>query len=263
LKSFSFLLLFFVSCSHFQRGKIDAPSWVQGIRSGDESLRVVNGNKLLYRRILKNSNDPADVVCAKALDLVSNDLKNEFLVETKVPYTLEYLHYDEAYKDCAVTISISTQISTRLAEIKEINKNHAKIKANLESEWNKAEREKVALESKNSALSRFILENSALLERYHHQVSEIQKARTMLNERKNRSIASAFTGLGVDEFQKLISHDFSISSDYDSRCYAYYRQPYLSYHGTAIVCWSSRFEKEAHIVGYCETDTGYCFKRNP
>jgi hypothetical protein len=85
----------------------------------------------------------------------------------------------------------------------------------------------------------------------------------MLNERKNRSIASAFTGLGLGEFQRLVNHEFSISYNYDSLCRVYFKEPYISFHGTATVCWSGRSRNDAHIIGYCETETGNCFKRNP
>jgi hypothetical protein len=92
-------LLLIVACAH-QAG----PSWVDGIRSGEERLKVKNGTNTLFRRIA--SDESQEKACKKALISAENDIRNEYNAD--VPYTLEVLVYDKAQSDCAVTLSVGT-----------------------------------------------------------------------------------------------------------------------------------------------------------
>jgi hypothetical protein len=92
-------LLLIVACAH-QAG----PSWVDGIRSGEERLKVKNGTNTLFRRIA--SDESQEKACKKALISAENDIRNEYNAD--VPYTLEVLVYDKAQADCAVTLLVGT-----------------------------------------------------------------------------------------------------------------------------------------------------------
>ena len=257
-----FILFFLlISCSHFKNPRIESPSWVEGIRTGAESLRVVIGSKIFYRRILKANDESEQEVCSRVLDLASKDIQAEFLLDTKIPYTLDYLYFDEKFKDCSVTLSISTQISSRLLEIKEIKKNHNEIVSNLEEKWIQARKDKESIERRNNELEDYIRKNEHLLHKYNDHVSNLNKAWAMLKDRKERASQSALTGLSKKDFRRLVGHDVSIVYDLNSKCWSHFYSSHISYHGTTIVCWSG--SDQSFVRGYCDTAKGSCFTRNP
>ena len=216
-----FILFFlFISCSHYKNPRIESPSWVEGIRTGAESLRVVIGNKIFYRRILKANDESEQEVCSRVLDLASKDIQAEFLLDTKIPYTLDYLYFDEKFKDCSVTLSISTQISSRLLEIKEIKKNHNEIVSDLEDKWIEARKDKESIERRNNELEDYIRKNEHLLQKYNDHVSNLNKAWAMLKDRRERASQSALTGLSKKDFRRLVGHDVSIVYDLNSKCWS-------------------------------------------
>ena len=251
----------FISCSQLRMNNIETPSWVEGIRSGSESLRVINGSKILYRRILKANQEDEQSVCSKVLDMAARDIQTEFLVDTKIPYTLEYLHYDEKNEDCSVTLSISSQMSSRLIEIKEIKKNHNMIVSDLEDKWREARKEKESIERRNQELEAYIRQNQHLLQKYNDQVSNLNKAWAMLKDRKERASESALTGLSKKEFRRLVGHEVNIVYDLNTKCWSTFNSSHISYHGATIVCWSG--SDQAFVRGYCDTAKGSCFTRNP
>jgi hypothetical protein len=254
-------IFLFISCSQLRNNKTETPSWVEGIRSGSESLRVVNGNKIFYRRILKANNEDEQSVCAKVLDVAARDIQTEFLVVTKIPYTLEYLHYDDKYEDCSVTLSISTQMSSRLIEIKEIKKDHNEIVSHLEDKWREARKEKESIERRNQELEAYIRQNQHLLQKYNDQVSNLNHVMAMLKDRRERASESALTGLSKRDFRNLVGHDVSIVYDLNSKCWSNFYSAYISYHGATIVCWSG--SDRSFVRGYCDIAKGSCFTRNP
>jgi hypothetical protein len=255
------MLILLISCSHFKGKSPETPAWVNGIREGSESLKVINGNKVFYRRILKADDENQQSVCTKVLDLAARDIQTEFLIDTKIPYTLEYLHYDEEYEDCSVTLSISSQMSSRLIEIKEIKKNHDEIVSDLEDKWREARKEKESIERRNHELEAYIRQNQHLLQKYNDHLSSLNKAWAMLKDRKERASESALTGLSKKEFQRLVRHDVTISFSTSSKCWDAFKSAHLSYHGTTTVCWSG--SDQAFVRGYCDTATKSCFTRNP
>lgn len=105
-----FFLLVLVSCAHEQR--IERPYWVEAVRSGEEALRVTQGNKTFYRRIAGSADVTKQTACNLVIMKAEEDLRKEF-PDTKVPYTVEVLYYDVEHKDCAVTISTVKNASER------------------------------------------------------------------------------------------------------------------------------------------------------
>lgn len=96
MKSFLPMLLIISACSH------TVPSWVEGIRSGEERLKVKNGTSTLFRRIASHTDQ--ERACKSALINAENDIRNEYGKD--IPYTLEVLVYDKSHSDCAVTLSV-------------------------------------------------------------------------------------------------------------------------------------------------------------
>ena len=254
------------SCSLINRGDEETPHWIEGVMSGTESLKIKNGANVFYRRVLPLKEDSIQKTCDEVLGLVSRDLENDFSLDIKIPYTLDYLHYDPRLEICAVTISISSLISSKLSDISEIKKTYNNEILVLENKWNEAQKEKNKLETMNQQLANFIYENQALLDKYNFRVSEIQKAMSMLKERRRISSESAITDLKSNEFAKLIKESFKISYNrgaQSSACLRWFRASYQSYHAGTFVCWTTDEVHDGVIVGYCDSDSGPCYQRNP
>ena len=52
-----------------------SPSWVAGIRSGQEQLKIPQGEKIFYRRISGNSSQGKDEACDQAIQNAAEDIK--------------------------------------------------------------------------------------------------------------------------------------------------------------------------------------------
>ncbi len=106
------LFLFFIisSCSQLPPSK---PSWVDGIRLGNETLKLSNGSKTYYRRIAGSEALSKQTSCNLVIMKAEEDLRKEFPSELKIPYVVEVLYYDDEFKDCAVTISVSNSFQGR------------------------------------------------------------------------------------------------------------------------------------------------------
>lgn len=257
------LLSVVFSCAYRGPSSEETPSWIEGIKSGKESLKVKNGEKVFYRRILALKDGSIQKTCDEVLGLVSKDLDNEFTLNVKIPYSLDYLHYDPKLEVCAVTISISSSISQRMIEMKQIKENFTKTQMNLEREWKNALNERDEVERKNQALSDFIRKNKALLDRYNENASAIDRARSTLVDRSQRSIASAFKGLSLSEFEDLMKENVKMDFSFESPCYKRYSFSYVSYHGNNHVCWTSGSRGSATVAMYCDSSSGRCYTREP
>lgn len=104
------LLSFLISCAQ-EPLRPQKPYWVEAIRSGEEALRVSNGQKTFYRRIAGSPDLTKQTSCNLVIMKAEEDLRKEF-PDSKVPYAVEVLFYDEEHKDCAVTIS-TTKVPER------------------------------------------------------------------------------------------------------------------------------------------------------
>jgi hypothetical protein len=101
MKFISLILLFASACTHNS-----SPSWVQGIRSGEERLTLHNGEKLLFRRIAGAGLKP-DQACQKAIFEAEKDIQTANPDFSDLPYSVEVLYYDKAHEDCAVTLALN------------------------------------------------------------------------------------------------------------------------------------------------------------
>lgn len=99
------LLTLLVSCSHLEQ-KLERPSWVSGVRFGEEASRVDGGKKVFYRRIGGSARLSREISCIQAQGFAEADLKKEHPYQDSIPFKTEVVFYDEEYRDCAVTISV-------------------------------------------------------------------------------------------------------------------------------------------------------------
>lgn len=262
---FILAIIFSSSCSIFSKSSKDTPpSWISGIRSGDESLKVTNGNKIYYRRIIKASdNSDSQETCAKVLDLASRDIQNEFLYDGKIPYTLEYLHFDEKYDDCSVTLSISRHLSSRLSEIRELKKNFENEKEELERKWREARAENEEIVRQKQEIENYIDQNRHLFDQYNLQLDAISRVSAMLKNRSQLAADAAMTGITKTEFDKLMRTKTNIFDSLYSICFSEFQTSYYSIHGSLIVCWVGGYHSNASVKGICDADTEKCWRNNP
>lgn len=101
------LFLLCLSCSQHQE-KSHAPSWVNAIRLGEETLRVVQGSKVFYRRLAGGPQVSRQTSCELVVMKAQEDIKKEFPDEV-VPHTVEVLFFDPEHQDCAVTLSVDAR----------------------------------------------------------------------------------------------------------------------------------------------------------
>lgn len=102
------LTAFLISCAHQTPDM--KPHWVDSIRSGEETLKVVHGSKTFYRRIAGSAAVSKQTSCNLVIMKAEEDLRKEFPNVPKIPYAVEVLFYDIDHQDCAVTISISNNM---------------------------------------------------------------------------------------------------------------------------------------------------------
>lgn len=98
------LLILCVACSNVEE-RSHAPSWVEAIRSGEETLKVAQGSKTFYRRVAGGPSVSRQTSCELVVMKAQEDIKKEYPGET-IPHTVEVLFYDDFHKDCAVTLSV-------------------------------------------------------------------------------------------------------------------------------------------------------------
>jgi hypothetical protein len=101
------LLLLCFACAHYEETS-EAPSWVTSIRNGEESLRVIQGSKIFFRRIAGGPDLSRQTSCELVVMKAQEDMKKEYPGEI-LPHTVEVLFYDELHHDCAVTLSIDSR----------------------------------------------------------------------------------------------------------------------------------------------------------
>jgi len=98
------LLLLCLACSQYENIP-HSPSWVSSVRSGEETLRVVQGSKIFYRRIAGGPQVSRQTSCELVVMKAQEDIRKEFPNQI-IPHTVEVLFYDPHHQDCAVTLSV-------------------------------------------------------------------------------------------------------------------------------------------------------------
>lgn len=217
-----FLLALFVSCAQ-QPVVEDKPSWVEAIRKGEEGLKVVNGSKVFYRRIAGSPDLSKQTSCNLVVMKAEEDLKKEFPLIPKVPYTVEVLFYDREHQDCAVTISVMSNLKNDYAGL-------------IGSDRETINR-KIALDSKD-----FVTEDEA---------SEIVLIRSEL------AMKFALTGLTKAEFEKFSKDKVQVLEE-QNLCSDVFKTNSYSIHGLTHVCWKGEI-----VAGYCTTKDKQCWTRTP
>ncbi len=191
------LLALVVSCAH-EPQKISRPHWVEAVRSGEEAMKVTHGNKTFYRRIAGSADVTKQTACNLVVMKAEEDLKKEY-PNSKVPYAVEVLFYDEEHKDCAVTISVAKKIEVEVAksDVEIINR-------------------KIALSEKDI-------------------VTE-EEAGEIVQLRSDLAAKFALTGLTKSEFEKFAKDKVTLIEE-NNLCTKVFKTNSYSIHGLTHVCW--------------------------
>jgi hypothetical protein len=259
---FMFISIFY-SCSHgLLQQKSNAPSWVEGIRSGEESLRIVNGNRVLYRRILSQQKEHPDETCSNVLKMVQGDLSNESVEGISIPYNLEYLYFDPQYKLCAVTISVGSDLITRIGEIKSLRKSFDSEKEAINKKFELEMDQRKKLEIQIRGLQAFIEKNNHLLERYSDLNNKVEIVRRSIAGEREKVRNGFYTGMNRNQFKEITGSVPKISMHGIDLCYRNFNTFKSSPHGNIHVCWNGGYGSEA-LSGICDIRSGDCFTRDP
>lgn len=247
-----FLLALLSSCA---TGPI-APSWVTGIRSGAESLKIYVGEKVYYRRIGGSSYQSKDESCDQTIKAAAEDIRKDFPLYEKFPYTVEVLFYDETNKDCAVTLSIYQKNTKQYLKLKDAYDNFSKKESELIAKVKDAEAERASLESRFNSLSDFLKKNAYLLEQVNNLQRSANSLMSIRDLRTENARRNAFTGISKHEFQNAIKDTVDIDFDSNGLCWTHFKTMRTSLHGKTLICWAGN-----RISGFCTTTDKTCFTR--
>jgi hypothetical protein len=217
-----FLLLLFVSCAH-QTLKDEVPQWVSAIRNGEQTLKFPQGSKTYYRRIAGGKEISKQTSCELAVIKAEEDIKKEYPLMPVVPYSVEVLFFDEEFKDCAVTLSINSDLSKQYADLK--------------------------LKHENSLIHR-----QELLAKDNVTADE---AAEIVIIRSELAKEDALTGLTKLEFEKF-TKDVVVMNEGANLCSPVFNTNSFSIHGTTHICWLGNT-----IKGYCTVRDSVCWNRTP
>lgn len=224
MRIFTFVLVFTaVSCAHQSVNLVERPSWVQGIRSGDESLKITHGNKVFYRRIAGSKQMSQQTSCDLAVIRVTEDIKKEFPHTPSVPFSIDILVYDKEFSDCAVTASVSGHLYSQQEQLAELS---------------------VAYESRIREIAS------------KDSVSE-DEATQLIQHRSETATRFALTGMTKEEFEKFAKDKVYVNIG-GSKCTKAFKTDSFSIHGTTNICWRGE-----NILGYCTSKDGQCWTKVP
>ena len=217
-----FVLFFLISCAH-EPQRIEKPSWVAAVRSGEATLKAHHGSKIYFRRIAGGANVSKQTSCELVVYKAEEDIKREYPLMPKVSYAVEVLFYDEEHKDCAVTLSVNGDTDHRHADLGKFRE--------------------IAAQRKDEILAK-------------ENVSD-DDATELLQLRSENAIRYALTGLTRNEFEKFSREPASVIEG-SSLCSQVFKTEKFSIHGTTHICWQGET-----IQGYCTIKDKQCWNRTP
>lgn len=216
-------LMILASCAHQAPQLIERPAWVEAVRSGEESLKSSNGQKVFYRRIAGGRGMSQQASCDLAVIRVEEDIKKEFPLLPTIPYSVEVLVYDTEHSDCAVTASVAANLASRYGELKALNQEDSARKRELASK---------------------------------DEVTE-DEATEILQHRSAVATRYALTGMTKEEFEKFAKDKVYMNIG-GSACASAFKTDSYSVHGSTQICWRGE-----NILGYCTARDSQCWTKVP
>lgn len=211
------------------------PDWVEGVRSGEESLKVVQGTRVFYRRVLKDADD-----CEKTKQTVLSDIRQDTGLGSDAPSTLDYAHYDSKREECAVTISIANSSVQQQGLIEELKAKNEEMKKKFDE------------------LATYLHQNRDLLNKEEKRHRLAQDEAVSLDRETQRVERYLRLGMSSIQLRKLIGKKPDISHGYSTACYDHFKSYYQSYHGDIYICWN-KMRQDSYAVGYCRLSNNKCY----
>lgn len=267
-----FFLLFCLSvlssCSQDLIYSETAPSWVNAVRSGDSSMRVVSGDKILFRAIQKGSgSDKRENVCAAAIEKNVSYIKKAYPFSVQIPMTVELVFFDPKVNDCSTTISVSRQLMEKAESLSGLKGQYEKEMKRLKTETKKvqtdlkkANEEKQVLENKIKKLDKLVTQNQGYVKQIKTIEDFIEYAKNQRIQIKKKVENYIYAGMSSNEVDKIMKgHQWERGTRYDyygeKMClYNRYRR-YKDY----IICGIE--SDSGFVTAFCNVISGNCYRR--
>ncbi len=220
------VLFFLSSCSQDLIYSETAPSWVNDVRSGKGSLRVNNGDKVLFRSNQKGTEqEKRENVCTNAIQKNISYIKKAYPFSVQIPMTIELVFFDPEMNDCSTTISVSRQLMEKAEALSGLNGQYEKEKKRLKTETKKVQTDlnKVNIEKQN--LEKEIEELNKLMEEnrgYERQIKTledfIESAKDERRQVKKKVENYIYTGMNQKEVAKIMKGHRSEFIAFSEKC---------------------------------------------
>lgn len=107
MKHFHFIPVLLLAACAQSTYSDSAPSWVNSLRSGNSTLKVVSGDKVLFRSNYKSTKvSDREELCNLSVEQNEKFIRKTYPHSQTIPMTVELRYYDPKIKDCSTTISV-------------------------------------------------------------------------------------------------------------------------------------------------------------
>jgi hypothetical protein len=271
VKGLSLILnLIFISCS---TQKIQKPSWVAALESGESSMKMELDNEYFFRAIHKTEvKDPQ--VCDLAVDKAYQYALNEYTSKEGIPYKVMVIFEFNEGMSCAATISINKKDLIELNKLQELKEKFEEEKTayqeSVKKELELVEKDRIYYMNERNRLLKekeeikmYISQNTQIKEEIYDIKNKIQKAINDKNNEANKIKDRVFYGMSYREFLDITETDsIHLTFDLNSPCYeknsekATHQSTFRFFH----VCWKKQTYRDssAILVGLCDIRTKSC-----
>lgn len=245
----------------------ETPSWVQTLRQGEYSLKIVNGNKYLFRTILKEESLSEGDLCAKALEINETYIKKAYPFYDTLPITVEYVFYDKKEKDCSTTVSVEKTILDKMDALKVTKEKNDSFIKNLNEEKEKVEgqlsytqKENENLQNKIALLEKLLNKNKGLSEK----ASNLEETYSSVMERFKRTaekIRYVEEGMLFSEVKKILGDIKVYKERYRecdpgrTFCRTHYGRSVIYWEKTSLGLIVSSLHKDTVSINYMSKDS--------
>ncbi|MCQ2966597.1 MAG: hypothetical protein MJ250_07685 [Alphaproteobacteria bacterium] len=260
-------LLFLSACTQDLVYSEIAPSWVNSLRSGDSRLRLVNGNKILFRTnysdaTIKNKNN----LCSEAIKQNTDFIKKSYPYISQIPMNIELVFYDPKVKDCSTTISISKELIDSAGILKAQKSDYDKQIKKIATEKKKVDQQLASANQENTLLQQKILKLNNLLEQNQGYAKQIRNLEdyvdSLRNERKQidkKVNEFIYTGMTKREIRRIMyGHEENQYTQFRGLCGV--ASVGIMQYGNWIFCGIS--SSDNYLTSFCDIRNKQCYKKD-
>ena len=270
-KTFLLWILFLLpSCAKDLIYSETAPSWVNTLRSGNSSLRVTSGDKILFRSNYKEAYKNRSEICTKAIEKNISFIKKAYPFSTQIPMTVELVFFDPTVNDCSTTISVSRQLMEKIESLVAMKDKYEKEKRKIKKETEKvsmdlkkANAEKEDLKKKVEHLNELLAENQGYAKQIKTIEDFIESAKNERRQIKQRVKNYIYTGMEAYEVDEVMKGYASVSGQVaygdrknpcsDGELYTRYKD--------YVICGVSVYYKQGFVTEVCNMNDFTCFSK--